>query len=187
MRKLSEKLLTVLTAIIWLFVATAFNSNNAYANDMAVTGQPALANKEAMIIQEIMEEVNVAAQAGDEQQIVKLLTASVKRNPIIADKIIATFTDSQKKLEESGDANSVNAALIVNNVIATLQVQKSNQAVVAAILNSYAPAAGANNDNAVQMQVEPPKSSKNNNPKLPPTLPKPGENKGANPVVDTEH
>ncbi len=163
-------------SILAVAILGILSANASFAeNKQASSGNEASVTN-ASSVKAIIEEIAAAAQSGDEQLVAKLLNSAIKSNPKIADKIVASFIESQSVISSNPKNSTVNIASIINNVIASLQSQPGNETLVAAILNSYTPASGG-------------EAKKAGDDKLPPALPTAGVvggNQGSGQIIEKE-
>lgn len=123
-------------------------------------------------LKEVMAEITKAAYEGNEELVMKLLLSAIQKYPAIAGKIVASLV-SDPALSRNVDVSS-----IISNIIANLQSQKGTENLVAVLLESYNPAAGA--DQIQQRQKK--------NTTLPPTLPPSGQiGGGGRPTLPAEN
>lgn len=143
-------------AAIVLALMSAAPAYNASAAP-AASEQNAASKAEQEKIQAILAEVDAAAESGDEALASKLLASAIKANPDLATKIVAAFVDSQKTSKTASSKKSVDVDAVVQNVVTSLQNEKGSEGLIAAVLSTYTPAAG-NNQNKQNNQ-----NNQNNN------------------------
>jgi hypothetical protein len=159
-----EKILSrvVRCSAIIAFIAICCGVGLVLAEENA--GEVVLSKGEQGLVKEVLQDVNSAASSGDERLVAKLLLDAVKRNPKIAGKIMREFLAAHKNSSQK-DKNSIDTAAIINNIVASLQQKKGNEAVVASVLSSVETASGSN---LVNISNSPPAILP---PALPPALP----------------
>ena len=158
-----KSLLVVVAVASGLVLAfPAHKGNEAFAAKAA--NEVALTSKQQETIKAAIDEIKAAAESGDEALVTKLLSSAIKNNPDIASKIVESFVASQAAAGKT--TNKINVSAVVNNIVASLQNQPGSEALVAAVLSAYTPAAGGDNSNNNQQQ-----NTNNENKNLPPELP----------------
>lgn len=131
-----------------------------------------LSSNEVASIKVIMKEVIEAANAGNDKLVTQLIVSAMQQHPKLAEKIMAALVNNQ------AISGTMDISAIVSNVMASLQNQQGSEALVAAVLSSYNPAAGS--DKIEQKQKK--------NTTLPPALPPAGQiGSGIKTTIPTEN
>jgi hypothetical protein len=161
-----NKLSVAAIVLSLMSAAPAYQASAAPAS----SSEKSVSDADQAKINDIVAEIEAAAASGDEQLVAKLLESAVKANPDLATKIVAVFVDKQTAANKtaSNTTKTIDLDKVVGDVVANLQTQPGGDKLVAAVLNSYTPAAGGdkknnNNNNNNNKDNKPDPKDKNNN------------------------